>query len=335
MRLAGRIFETIKGLALPPRAPRRLTLGEALPRLVPKVRPRFLFESLALGGAEEGPVFRPLAGIFAQSLVVDAPEWEVDVGPRDLASWGADFDALFQKARANLVQRGGEEGFEEVRPGLFRSTWQDNLDGSRVVLPGVLRRLPLRGDPVVVLPNRDNLLVAGSEDPRALCWILEAALEFMWGDPKALNGCPLRLRGFQWEPWEVPDEAHPAARLLGRVRRRRMVEEYTRQKSLLDRLHGREGRAVSVAPYHLEKTASGAVRSCTFLPQGGQEGWLPKADQVGLLREGRTCLWIPWEAAMDHLGPLLEPLGLFPERYRIRCPEALTSFSWTELRQPS
>jgi hypothetical protein len=300
--------------ALEPRRP--LTLEAALPRLLPKVRPRFHYEALALRHGHPCPQFQPLAGIFATSLVLDFPEGELDLGAAQLRAWNADFAILLQRARANLLLRGGLEGFREVRPGLFRSTWQDNLDGSRVLLPGLLKGLPLRGDPVVVLPNRDTLLVAGSRDPRALGLILEAGLEFVREDPRALNGCPLRLRDFHWSPWE-PGQDHPAAALLAQARRRRLLEEYAQQKTLLDRLHGQAGRDVRVLPFQLEQDPCGTVASCTVWSPEGGEGWLPEADRVALPAGPGPRLWMPWSTVQERLGQLLEPLGLFPERYRL------------------
>jgi len=105
------------------------------------------------------------------------------------------------------------------------------------------------------------------------------------------------------------------------VRRRRLLEEYTRQKTLLDRLHDRTGQSVSVAPFQLRRNASGVMGSCTFLPQGAEEGWLPEADRVGLMGGSPgfpTCHWVAWDVARQRLGNLLEPMGLFPERYRVK-----------------
>jgi len=309
-----KLLEGFRKIGTPVQRP-VLPLAMALPALLPKVRPRFRYEVRALRQAGTCPVFEPLAGHFAMSLVVDFPEGELDVSPRELAAWGADFEGLLQRARTNLLRRGGEEDFREVRDGLFRSTWRDHYDGSRVLLPGVLKRLPIQGDPVVVLPNPDTLLVAGSEDPGGLTRLMEAAVEFLQEDRQAQNACPLRLRNFQWEPWEAP-EGHPAGTLLGRVRRRRLLEEYGRQKSLLDRHHDLTGQPVTVAPLHLERAASGAVTSRTVWRQGAGEGWLPEADQVGLAGE-HDCLWVSWAEARRHLGHLMEPMGLFPERYRL------------------
>jgi hypothetical protein len=292
-----------------------ISLAEALPWLVPKVQPRFEYEALSLRTGRPGPEFRPLAGSFAVGLVVDLPDQELDVEAGDLLRWHADFDRLMQKARSNLLARGGEEGFRRMGPGRYRSTWQDNLDGSRMLLPGILQRLPLNGDPVVLLPSRDTLLVVGSEDPAGLRWALEGALEFLNEDPRSLNGCPLRLRNYQWEPFLAREE--PELRpLLGRIQKRRLKDEYNLQKFLLDRRHGSLGRSITVAPFHLERTPAGQTRSFTVCSREMGEAWLPEADRVCLGTEGGA--WLPWEAVQNRLNPLLEPVGLFPERYRFR-----------------
>ena len=289
-----------------------ISLPDALPWLMPKVRPRFEYEARALRTGQPGPEFRPLAGSFAVSLVVDLPDQEIPVGAADLRRWNQDFDRLMQKARSNLLARGGEEGFRQVGPGRYRSTWQDNLDGSRMLLPGILRRLSLEGDPVVVLPNRDTLLVVGSEDAPGLSWALEGALEFLNEDPRALNGCPLRFRNYQWEPFADRDQP-----LLGRLQKRRLRNEYAHQKALLDRRHDALGKAITVAPFQLARTPSGQVESFTVWSRTMGEAWLPEADRVCLdLEAGKT--WLSWEAAQRSLSRLMEPVGLFPERYRLK-----------------
>jgi len=297
-----------------------ITLQEALPWLVPKVRPRFVYEAQSLRTGRPGPETRPLAGLFAMSLVVDLPDVELDVDAADLARWNVDFDRLMLKARSNLLARGGEEFFQMMGPGRFRSTWQDNLDGSRLLLPGVLKALPLQGDPVVVLPNRDTLLVVGSKDPQGLRWALEGALEFLDEDPRSLNGCPLRLRNYQWEPFRPKDE-HPIQPLLGRIHKRRLKEEYGHQKALLDRNHRAQGKAITLAPFQVEKAPSGRMTSFTEWTPAMGEAWLPEADQVRLGWEygrERGRAWVPWTRVQERLSPLLEPVGLFPERYRFR-----------------
>jgi hypothetical protein len=297
-----------------------ISLAEALPWIMPKVRPRFEYEALRLRTGRPGPEARPLAGIFSQSLVVDLPDQELDVGESELNAWNVDFDALMQRARTNLLARGGEEGFQRLGPGRYRSGWQDSLDGSRLLLPGVLRRLRLEGDPVAVVPRRDTLLVVGSEDPQGLRWILESALEFLNEDPRSLNGCPLRLRDYQWEPFQIREE-HPVCPLLERIEQRRLRDEYGQQKVLLDRRHGAQGKDITVAPFQLERSASGKLSSFTVWSQAMGEAWLPQADRVHLDwkgAQGPGQTWAPWERVQAKLSHLLEPVGLFPERYRFK-----------------
>jgi hypothetical protein len=297
-----------------------MTLAEALPWVVPKVRPRFMYEALSLHTGRTGPEFRPLAGIFAVSLVVDMPDQERDVDAAMLDAWNVDFDRLMQKARSNLLARGGEEGFQEMGPGRYRSTWEDNLDGSRMLLPGILQRLKLQGDPVVLLPNRDTLLVVGSEDPASLGWALEGALEFLNDDPRSLNACPLRLSHYHWDLFQARRE-HPVCPLLARVEKRRLMEEYAHQKALLDRRHLDAGKAITVPPLQLELTPAGETGSYTTWNQTMGETWLPVADRVRMawvLGGERGRAWVPWEKAQARLSHLLEPVGLFPERYRFR-----------------
>jgi hypothetical protein len=195
-----------------------VALADALPWLVPKLRPRSAYETFTRRTGQPAPESRPLAGAWAVSLVVDLPNQDLDVGPAELAAWKVDFDLLMQTARANLLARSGGKGFQCLGPGRFRSTWRDSLDGSRMLLPGLLKRLPLRGDPVALVPNRNTLLVVGSEDLQGLRWALECTSRDLNEDLATLDGSPLRLRNFQWEPFRAGDD-HPLGALLARAGR--------------------------------------------------------------------------------------------------------------------
>jgi len=218
-------------------------LAEVLPWMVPKVLPCFEYEAYTLATGRPAPVFRPLAGPFAVSLAVELPNQDLEVGAAELRAWDADFDRLLQTARRNLLARGGG-GFQAAGPGRHCAVWRDGLGGGRLLLPGLLEGLALAGDPVALLPTRDTLLVAGSQDPESLRWALEGALRALDSDPRPLNACPLRLRGFRWEPFQVP-EGHPAAGLLDRIERRRIRDERARRDSLQGR---RPAAAEPLAP---------------------------------------------------------------------------------------
>ncbi len=197
-----RLGRLVRALGRPVARP-ALSLADALPWLLPKVRPIFTYQAHARNTGKTAE-YRPLAGNYAVSLVVDLPNQDLDLGPEHLRNWGVDFDSLLQRARTNLLARGGEQRFLALREGCYRSTWRDNLDGSRMLLPGVLQRLRILGDPVVLLPNRDMLLVAGAEDPEALRCIVAYARQHLDDTVCPRQAGPLRLRNYCWEPWDGP-----------------------------------------------------------------------------------------------------------------------------------
>jgi hypothetical protein len=158
------------------------------------------------------------------SLVACFANQDQDLDPAQMEAWNADFDLLLQRARTNLLVRGEERGFQAVREGCFRSAWRDGLDGSRILLPGILRRLPVQGDPVAVLAGHEALLVTGDRDPEGLKWALETALARLDGDPDAMAATPLRCRNGAWERLRLPTE-HPAAGLLGQLEARGVTPE--------------------------------------------------------------------------------------------------------------
>jgi len=194
-------------------------LADVLPYLLPKVRTLDGYDAYERNTGQPAPVHRPLCGNLAVSLVADMPNQDLDLGAAQFQAWNADFDVLFQRARTNLLAR-GEQNFREIRPGCYGSSWQDELDGSRILLPGILQALALTGDPVAGLPGRSTLLVTGSEDAKGLVWLLESLLEHLDQNPGAANATPLRYRNLRWEPLQLP-EGHPAADLLARLQARR------------------------------------------------------------------------------------------------------------------
>jgi hypothetical protein len=100
-----------------------------------------------------------------------------------------------------------------------------------VLLPGLLGELRLNGDPVVLLPNRDTMLVVGSEDSEGLRWGMRAALLHLDDDGCPMNACPLRLANYHWESFQVP-EAHPIGIMLGVAEGRRLRDERARRGPL-------------------------------------------------------------------------------------------------------
>lgn len=206
-----------------------ITLADALPHLYPKVRTRLQLERYAHDGGCPAPAWQPLAGNLGVSLVLDLPNRDLDLEPRHLDSWAVDFERLLQQARANLVVRSGDGRFHAAGQGCFRSTWHDDLDGSRILLPSLLRALPVKGDPVVLLPHRNLLLVAGAGDPEGLVWGLGLVFQYLGQEANGAIATPLRFHHHRWEPLDLPGD-HPAADLLATLADCRNREEQTAER---------------------------------------------------------------------------------------------------------
>ena len=57
--------------------------------------------------------------------------------------------------------------------GVYGGGWEDGYDISRVLLPDMLERVPVRGRPVFMMPTRDLLLVSGDNDDDGLMKMVE------------------------------------------------------------------------------------------------------------------------------------------------------------------
>jgi hypothetical protein len=294
------------------------------PDLLPSVRPRAYIELNLLRMRLQGiqhPAwpYRPLAGHLAVSLVYDLPESLMQIQQRHLDDWKVTFDDALARALANLRGISGH-GFEEAGPGVWRSPWQDNLDASRLALPEVLREHPVRGDLIAMVPNRDTLLLTGSGDEEGLARLAELAAE-AYEHARSISGLALRLDGDEWLPF-LPAEGHPAYQQFRLLAIRSLAGDYADQKGLLEQLQEGEADPAYIAPCTAmrDKESGEAFSYCVW--SEGVHAWLPRADMVVFYRHdeenGQVLGSAPWEEVVQVAGDLLEPLDLYPERYRVR-----------------
>src|SRR5262249_6440318 len=138
------------------------SLSEVERSLIPVVREGLFFERTLLETHFE-MAHQPLAGPFHIGLVIDSEESMKYVTKEQLQRWRVDFEKLLAVARRNLEAR-SRKPFLPLAPGAFISSWHDSYDGSRILLTDRIRQLGVHGAPVIVMPNRDTLLVTGDAD---------------------------------------------------------------------------------------------------------------------------------------------------------------------------
>jgi hypothetical protein len=291
------------------------------PDLLPVVRPRAYFEFIGLHGDAESaacriPPYQVLGDYLGIGLVYDRPASMQVITQRDLDHWHVTFYEALEAARENLKQlesafMGPKEG-----PGTYVSVSGDSYDASRLVLSDQIREFQVRGEPVAMAPNRNTLIVTGSEDLEGLGAMVKVA-ETALKEPRAISGVPLRLDRDDWVTW-LPEPDHPLHAAFDRFRIQMEGEEYAGQKQLLDELHVKTGQDVFVASYTaVHDKAAGTTFSyavwakdvITLLPRVDKVAFIAAADSEPTL--------VDWDRVVQTVGDLMEPKDFYPARYLI------------------
>src|SRR5690606_25249965 len=229
------------------------------------------------------------------------------------AEIGIDLETAFAIAHDNL-DRLSEDDFLTLSPGLYLSPWRDNHDASRLVLTERLRRLRVRGLPVVMTPNRDHLLVAGSDDPPAL-EAMAAITRDLMQEPRFDTSIPLCLVDDVYAPF-VPERGHPLHAVYAELRVMQLADEYAQQKLLLERQHERDGIDLFVASFTGLDGDDTAFSYCVWTKDVAT--LLPRAERIALFDpEQGAPVVAPWEVVAEIAGDLMQPVARYPPRYRV------------------
>lgn len=303
--------------------------GDVHPDLLPVIRSRFYLESVALqsrarGGDGVAVPQQTIGDHLSLSLVYDLPQAMRSIIQEDLDRWNVTFYEAAEAARHNLEQMGnvafaslqGEGG-----DGVYISATGDNYDASRLVMLDLVRKFPVRGDYIAMVPNRDTLVVTGSEDTAGLTVMCKVA-EDSFEKPRPISTVALRLVGDEWESW-LPDPSSPTFAKFHELRLRTVGMEYNDQKELLDQIHESTGEDLFVASYSaVQHKETGRVSSYSVWSEGVPT-LLPETDDLVLLRADAAADKVAlaaagtWERVRQVAGELMQPLGTYPERYRV------------------
>lgn len=299
------------------------------PDLLPVVRSRFYLESVALQskarGGEEFAVPQQIIGDhLSLSLVYDLPQAMRSIGQDDLDRWNVTFYEAVEAARRNLEQV-GNVAFASLQndggDGVYISATGDNYDASRLILTDLVRKFSVRGDVIAMVPNRDTLVVTGSDDDGGLAVMTKVA-EDSFEKPRPISTVALRLVGDDWESWLPPRESPHFAK-FHELRLRTVGVEYNDQKELLDQIHETTGEDVFVASFSaVQHKDSGKISSYSVWAEGVLS-LLPETDDVMLVRGNPKAddIEVAASGSFEHVrqvvGSLMQPTGMYPERYRV------------------
>src|SRR5205085_9356433 len=224
------------------------------PDLLPVVRSRFYLESVILqsrarGGEGVAVPQQAIGDHLSLSLVYDLPQAMRSIIQDDLDKWGITFYEAVEAARNNLEQIGNVAfaSLQGQASGVYISATGDNYDASRLIMLDLMRKMPVRGDYIAMVPNRDTLVITGSDDPAGLAVMCKVAEDSVQ-KPRPISTVALRLLGDEWESW-LPDGDSRSYHRLHELRLRTVGMEYNDQKELLDQIYQQTGEDLFVASF--------------------------------------------------------------------------------------
>jgi hypothetical protein len=249
-------------------------------------------------------VGRPFDDILEVVLVCNMPNSSVRVLHKDLAQIGISEAEAFETALQNLNLT-TEASWTEEEKGVFHSPWRDNYGSARLLLPDMIRRLPIQGDPVAMIPNNNQVLVAGSGDQAAIESMMRLALRGY----TLLYPRPLILQDDVWMPFEAPKSLrYDVAKKVAQLE----LHAYTTQQPILQQQVDDDA---FVASFQARVDDETRVVQTTCSSSAGLLSLLPKTDTVGF-SEPTYAFLTKWDVMERVLGPRQPEPNLWPVRYR-------------------
>jgi len=294
---------------------------DAKPDLMPVVRARSYYEVDLRRVAPEGTValhaYQIIADHLCVSLVYDLPAAMLTITQELLDKWGVTLYEALETGKANLKET--TKSYAQIGS-IYAVVNGDSYDASRLVLTDLIAGMEVLGDTIAMIPNRETLLVAGAGDHQGLDAMLNLAEEGLKHE-RYISGIALRLVDGDWEQW-LPPEDHPLFDRFDRLRMHTIGQEYESQKGMLEAELQREGRDVFVASYSaMEQKSTGRIS--TYSVRGKDVPMLlPRTDLIMLVGpagddQAATLASGRWEDVERVAGHLMEPQGLYPERYLV------------------
>lgn len=207
------ISERIKALLTKDETP-PTSFEEALPSLFPLVRSSSYMEHIQ---QNDKIPYKLINEHLAVLLCLDTEATISLLTETWFRENNTDFDTVFNYAIQNL-EHINEDGFDEIFPGVWRSSWKDGYDTSRILL-GIHTTKPLKikGDPVIFLPHREVLIITGSEDITGLNKAINFCTDYH-GLNRSISPLPFTLskRGdgsYNFEIFRVSED-HPLYQTL-------------------------------------------------------------------------------------------------------------------------
>ncbi|WP_397458400.1 DUF1444 family protein [Pseudomonas asplenii] len=268
-------------------------------------------------GAPYSVAQRPVGKDCVMLLAVDSAESTATLTKGPEAHWGVSLDEALSIAVDNLRDT-TPDAFEEIVPGLYVGRWNDGYDISRVLLPDVLQRAPIKGQPVFMIPTNDVLMVTGDKDDAGIRHMVEVSFKAV-ENGRAVSSQIYTYQDQNIVPFHSEDETLNAR--LATLEHLLLQGTYHTQKELLDKIHEEQNEDVFVASYLLYQHSESDGRTFSMCSWTQSiDSLLPRTDRVVLVEPqadgGARTHVVEWEELEAKLGALIKPTDVYPPRYR-------------------
>jgi len=297
---------------------------EARSLIMPRVRERAYWETVKKSMADKGTEgkYSPpkifAGGHLTLTVVLDSPKTIRDFSKASMEKMGLTDDIAFEIAVENLKRRPG--GFEELRPGLYRSVWNDQYDATRMMYSEFYANLPISGRPVAMVPNRDALLITGDQNAEGLEAMAKFAVEAL-KLPRPMSALAYRLDS-SWVPY-LPPVGHRAYSVLKELQVQQMGSLYDEQRKEMTGGDTTDKNGMFISFYMVRKDKLGNSSGFTLLFDGVDMS-IAKADEIAFMepmiasKPGALIGFAAWDVVAEVLGDALAMEDVYRPRFRVR-----------------
>ncbi len=294
----------------------------ARPNLIPVIRERW-----QVVPAITSPAGLPHVVVGEHLAVVVAYDSRHRLVPIDhdmLAAWGVSVGEVIQEAIASVGSPGATIERLTGSGRAYRVSGGPGAVAAILQIPSLLSEIAISGMPLVMPAHPECLYVTGDLDTPGQRAVLRAAEESA-GRRHSLVGHSLRQEEGGWSPW-LPGRSHYLYVGYKTLATHAAWRRYEAQNEAL--IEGRYGShppgecfVSSLMP--IRDPATGAPQVAAVWSKGVR-CLLPQADVIGFaepqLSDNKVLIYgiVPWDTAVSVMGGMLQPQGMYPERYLVK-----------------
>lgn len=258
----------------------------------------------------------PLGADLVFELVLDSDVNITTVTNEQIKDWDINAEDAKICAFQNF-NKVSTETFDEVSAGLYRSTWEDNYDASRIMLPELLAKHQIKGDLVTAIPTRDVLIFTGTEDEAGLVAFADLLREH-YDSTRYISFRPYVYTNNHWDFYYPPTD-HELYPLFNQLHLSAIKGDYDEQKEMLEGIFEKDEHDVFVATYAImEQEGSDEIFSSGTWSEGVPT-YLPVTDIVALLKdvddEPEVIGFVRWDDLVEHCQSIMQKTDYDPPRY--------------------